>query len=251
MADKNKKHGKKSNPVIPHIDKMGEVETENKVLKIQQYIFNNSKKISYIAGALILAVVLVFIINGKMKTSKSENTQKAMVALSRIVPYYEAPDFKRALFGDSSATIRGERIIGLIEIVNTYSGTEQANLAALYAGNSFLTLDKANEAIEYFEDALNSQSNEVLQAAYAGLGACYEILANLDEAATYYQKAKDIAVSDNAVGRYSYYAARAYEKLNKKDKAEKIYKEIINKSKFSEFANYAKAGLVRLGIKID
>ena len=252
MAGKNQKKNKKTNPVISHhIDKMVEVETDNKILKIQQYIYNNSKKISYIAIGLIITVVLIFIINGTMKKSKSKKTQKAMVALSRIVPYYNAPDFKRALFGDSAKTVRGERVIGLIDIIDEYSGTEQATLAAFYAGNSYLTLNKATEAIEYFEKALDSKSNEVLQASYAGLGACYEILGNLDNAAENYQKASDLAISDNAIGRYSYYAARSYEKLNKKEKAEKIYKKIINKSKFSEFANYAKAGLVRLGIKID
>jgi len=251
MAGKNQRKNKKSSPVIPHIDKMGAVETENRVLKIQQYIYNNSKKISYIAIGLIITVVLIFIINGTMQKSKSKKTQKAMVALSRIVPYYNAPDFKRALFGDSAKTVRGERVIGLLDIIDEYSGTDQAILAALYAGNSYLTLNKANEAIEYFEKALDSKSNEVLQASYAGLGACYEILGNLDDAAENYQKASDLAISDNAIGRYSYYTARVYEKLNKKEKAEKIYKKIINKSKFSEFANYAKAGLVRLGIKID
>ncbi len=251
MAGKKQKQGRKTNPVIPHIDKMGEIETDNKVLKIQQYVYNNAKKISYIAGILIVGVILAFVINGTLKKSNSKKTQKAMVALNRITPYYNAPDFKRALFGDSSKTIRGERIIGLLEIIDEYSGTEQANLASLYAGNSYLTLNKANEAIEYFEKALDSKSNEVLQASYAGLGSCYEILGSLEESADNFQKAKDLAVSDNAEARYSYYEARAYEKLNKKDKAENIYKDIINKNKFSEFANYAKAGLVRLGIKID
>lgn len=251
MAEKKQKHNKKHDPVIPHIDKMGAIETNNKVLKIQKYIYDNSRKISYIAIAVIVAVVLIFVINGTLTKNKSKKTQKAMVALSRIVPYYEAPDFKKALFGDSTKTIRGERVIGLLEIIDEYSGTDEAILAALYAGNSYLTLNKANEAIEYLEEALESKSNEVVQAAYAGLGACYEINGDLEEAANNYQKASDLAITDNAIGRYSYYTARVYEKLKKKEKAEKIYKKIINKSKFSEFANYSKAGLVRLGIKID
>ena len=251
MAGKKQKHNKKQSPVIPHIDKMGEMGTDNKILKIQNYIYNNSKKISYIAIAVIVGVVLIFVIKGTLTKNKAEKTQKAMTALSRIMPYYNAPDFKRALFGDSAKTMRGERVIGLLDIIDKYSGTDQAILAALYAGNSYLTLNKADEAIEYFEEALDSKSNEVVQAAYAGLGSCYDIKGDLEKAADNYQKASDLAISDNAISRYSYYAARDYEKLNKKEKAEKIYNFIINKGKFSEFANYAKAGLVRLGIKID
>ncbi|MFC2131143.1 tol-pal system YbgF family protein [Bacteroidota bacterium] len=228
-----------------------EFETDNKVLKVQQFIFNNSKAISYSFLGIIVIVALIFVVKNTVQKNTDEGMQKAIVALDRILPYFDAPDYKKALFGDSSKTIRGDRVIGLLEIVEEFGSTKQGKVAALYAGNSYLAINKAEDAIEYFDIALDSPSKIVLEGAYAGLGACNEIVGEFDEAASYYIKSSEIAITESSKARYNYYAAKNYEKLGNKDAAEKIYKEIIAKNKYSEFSNFSKAGLVRLGMKID
>lgn len=250
MADKNNNEKEKkgtSTKVVVKVDP----ETTNKVERAQHFILNNGKAISYVSLGLIVVVVLIFVVKNMVQKNTDENQQKATVALDRIMPYYDAPDYKKALFGDSSRTVRGQRIIGLLEIINQYGGTLQENIAALYAGNSYLALNKTKEAIEYFEIALDSPSKIVLEGANAGLGACNEISGDYKEAANYYIKSAELAISDLTKARYNYYAAKSYEKSGDIESAEKLYREIIARNKYSEFSNYSKAGLSRLGMKID
>lgn len=250
MANLEEKQSKEEK-VSKSKDKGAVEPQENLIVRAQQFIYENSKVISYSLIGLIVLVTLGFFLKSYLENKSAEDREKAMVALTRILPYYDAPDYRRALFGDSVAQVRGERVIGLLEIVEKYEGTDQGKLAALYAGSSYLALSKAEEAIEYFEIASESESKVVLAGAYAGLGASYELLKEFDKSAKYYSQAAELAVSDATKNRYSFYAARAYEQKGEKQAAAKIYKEIIAKDKFSEFSNYAKVGLVRLGIKID
>jgi tetratricopeptide (TPR) repeat protein len=251
MADLNENKGKEQRVSKTQSKELKDEQSENLVARAQQFIYDNSKAVSYSLIGLIVLVTLGFFLKNYLEKSGEENRQKAMVALTRILPYYEAPDYKRALFGDSTKTVRGEKIIGLLEIIEKYEDTDQGKLAALYAGSSYLALNKAKEAVEFFEIATDSPSKVVLTGAYAGLGASYELLKDLDNAVEYFVKASELAVTDASKFRYSYYAAKTYEKKGDKESAEKIYREIIAKDKFSEFANYSRAGLVRLGMKID
>jgi tetratricopeptide (TPR) repeat protein len=228
-----------------------DLETNNKILKIQQFIYNNSKMISYVSVAVIVIVALIFIVKNTMQKNTEEGTQKVMVALNRILPYYESQDYTKALFGDSSRVIRSEQVIGLVDIVDEYENYKQGMLAALYAGNAYLALNKHEDAAEYFEIASDSPSKIVIEGAYAGLAACMELQGDNRKAADYYLKASELAITETTKARYSYFAALNLEKSNKKNEAENIYREIINKNKYSEFANYSKSGLVRLGMEID
>jgi tetratricopeptide (TPR) repeat protein len=232
-------------------DEIVEPETDNTIIKMQHYIYKNSKMISIISIAVILLVAGIFIGKNIWDKTSDENAQKASVALDRIIPYYDAPDYKKALFGDSARTVRGEKIIGLLDIVDQFEGTKQGKIAALYAGNSYLALNKADEAIEFFEIATKSASKVVLAGAYAGLGASYELLGNYEDAVSNFVMASEYSLTDITIARYNYYAGLNYEKLGKKENAINLYNEIIAKNKFNEFGNLAKAGLVRLGMKID
>ena len=232
-------------------DSRVEVETDNKIVKAQHFIYNNRNLISYVAIAIIAAVVGLYWLTNYMTQESKISSEKAMVALDRIYKYYDAPDYKKALFGDSSATVRGERVIGLLEIIDEYGGTDQAYVASFYAGNSYLALSKADEAMGYFEKASGSSSKLILQGAYSGMGACYELKNDLEQAASYYSKASDLAVDDLAKARLSYYAALCYEKSGDKEKAIELYTHISNKNRYNEFGNFSKAGLSRLGMKID
>ena len=250
MAEKNNREKEKKGNTAKEVAKV-DAEPTNKVERAQHFIFNNSKVISYLSLGVIIVVVLIFVIKNIVQKNTDESQQKAIVALDRILPYYDAPDYKKALFGDSSRTVRGQRIIGLLEIIEEFNGTLQEKIAALYAGNSYLALNKAKEAVEYFEIALDSPSKIVLEGANAGLGSCNEILGDYEEAASYYVKSSELAISDLTKARYNYYAAKSYEKSGDIEAAEKLYKDIIARNKYSEFSNYSKAGLSRLGMKID
>lgn len=218
--------------------------------RLQLFIEENQKAINIGAIAVIALVVIIFVVRYFVSKSEEEKENKASVAISRILPYIENAEYEIALRGDKTKKVRGEDVIGLIEIVKKYKGVPQSYVAAVYAGNCYLQLEKYQEAIEYFKIALGSKSSIVLEGASAGLGVCYESLNNYSEAAKYYEMASNYALPVGVKDRYMYFQALCLEKLGDKKKAEKVFRTIIGNNQ-SEFVGFAKAGLVRLGTIIE
>lgn len=223
---------------------------EKESTRFQQFVEQNRKAINIGAVGVIVLVVLVFVVRYFVSKSEEEMEDKASVAISRVLPYLEVADYQKALYGDKTKKVRGENVVGLIEIVNNYKGTPQGKAAALYAGNCLLQINKYTEALEYFKIALDSKSNIVLEGASAGLAVTYESIKNYSEAAKYYELASTYALPTSVKNRYMYFAALCFEKIVDKAKAEKLYRQIIGDNQ-SEFVGLSKAGLVRLGIIIE
>lgn len=247
----NKDNLEKEEKVSKKDSKPQSKEKVNLIVKIQGYIENNRKKVMTVSTVVVVATVLFFVIKGFVEKKSEENQKIASVSLSRILPYYTSNDYQRALFGDSLRTVRGQKIIGLVMIADEYGSTAQGKVAALYAGNCYLSMNQANESKKYFEMATGASSTLVKMGAYAGLGASYELQNNLSEAVKNYERASEIAETDDSKIRYTYYSALCNEKLGNKETAEKKYRQIIDESGFSEFSKYAKIGLTRLGMIIE
>jgi tetratricopeptide (TPR) repeat protein len=224
--------------------------TEKEPSALQQFIERNQKAINIGAGAVILLVALIFVIRYFVLKSEEEKEIKASVAISRILPYIENAQYELALRGDKTKKVRGEEVIGLVDIVRKYKGVAPSYVAALYAGNCYLQLEKYSDAVEYFKIALDSKSNIVLEGATAGLGVAYESTGNFQEAIKYYEMASRYALPIGVKDRYLFFQALCFEKIGEKKKAEKLYRTIIGDNQ-SEFVNEAKAGLVRLGTIIE
>ena len=114
----------------------------------------------------------------------------------------------------------------------------------------YFNLEKYNEAIDYYKKASKSESNLILEGAYSGLAVCYEFQNNFNEAIKSYESALENSTSIDSKGKYQYFIALCYEKLGEKDKAEKLFREILITNK-SEFVSQAKIGLIRLGTEIE
>lgn len=211
--------------------------------------FLKKYKNQVIIGAIIVVVVVVagvFLFNNSTKKE-----EQASLYFSRIEPYVEQGNYEIALKGDDKITVRGEKLKGLIYVVNEYKGTSAGKLAALFAGNSLINLHKYNEAKEYFEIALNNEAPVVKQGANAGLGNVFEYNKEYKEASEYYQKAAGYAADNEVKAQYVLYAAICLEKAKDKEKAIAQYKEVLNLVPNSDMSDLAKQGLTRLGIVID
>src|SRR5512133_1518364 len=90
-----------------------------------------------IIGLVLLA--LVGVVAYVMINSAKEN-DRAQLELARIRPYYDRGEFAVAGNGDSSKTYGGEKIHGLLYIVNEWGSTASGKIAALYLGNSYVAL---------------------------------------------------------------------------------------------------------------
>ena len=218
--------------------------------RIQAYVEANSKKVMIVSTSIIVVTVLIFVVKGIVEKNAEENKQLASLKISRILPYYQQGDFKKAFDGDPSKTIRNDKVIGLNEIISKYGGTKQAKFAAVFAGNSLLAMNRTSEAVQYFEKGLDSPASIIVEAANAGLGICSENSGKYKEAAEYYQKAALVAISPASIGKYEYFEAICREKIGEKEAAEKLYREIILENK-SDYVGLAKSSLSRLGMIIE
>jgi tetratricopeptide (TPR) repeat protein len=215
--------------------------------KIQLFIQENTRWV--IIGGIAFVAIIAYLFYFSSSSVKSSN--EASVALSRVLSYYTTMDYELALNGNPAQKVRGEAVIGLLKIVDTYKRTEQGKVAALYAANCYIGLKKYDQAENYFKIAKGSGSDIVKSGAYGGLGICAELKNDFKEAASKYEEAAELSADNAGKPRYQYYAAMNYEKSGDKKKAENLYREIIGATPFSEFSGMAKSGLSRLGMIIE
>ncbi len=220
---------------------------EVEISSFEYFVQNNRNMIIIVSVVLIAAIGALFYFRSTMQTASKE----ASIALARIMPYYSNQNYELALNGNPQLKMRGEQVIGLLKIVDNYKSSREGKLAALYAGNCYLGLNKYDKAEEYFDIAKDSKSHLVESGAFAGLAVCHENGGNYEDAARNYKKAAEILGDVPARAKFKYYTGLCYEKSGEASKAETIYREIINRYEYSEFTGPAKTGLIRLGMIIE
>ncbi len=202
---------------------------------------------------MIIAVVAIVIIGVVwfLRYKSEQDSSRASVLLSRVMPLIESAEYQKALDGDPQMKYRGESVKGLIQIVNEFEGTDQGKLAALHAANAYLSLGKHKEAAKYFDIATGSPAKLIQSGANAGKGACLELEGKYKEAAEMYEKASTLSEEDNVKARYLTYTGLCFEKVKDNANAEKYFRQVVDFFGNTEFANTAKSGLVRIGTKIE
>ncbi len=197
-------------------------------------------------GIVVVAIIAVVFYN----KSKNEKEKEASAALARVRTMYESGEYAKALSGDATKIIRDTPLIGLQGIVEQYGSTENGKVAALYAGNSLISLKKHAEAAGYFEKAQGSASVEVAVGALIGLAICKEEQKDHLNAGDYYDKAAQQTLQTTMKDKYKLYAALNYEKAGNKEKAEKFFREIL-RGESMEYIGESKSGLTRLGMIVE
>lgn len=221
---------------------------ETKTVELNQNFVEKYRNIiiGISVGIIVIVAGLYF-----YRNQQQEKSKQSAVALTRISGYYENDLYEKALNGDPDSTVRGEKIIGLLDIVNKFGGTSQASVAALYAGNCYINMQDYESAKKYFEKARSSESQIVKLGAMSGLGIIAEKNQDYQSAAKFYSDAAEISSDENTKSRYKFYSALSYEKQGESEKAIEIYREIVDKSATSEFADLSKNGIARIGMKIE
>lgn len=201
-----------------------------------------------IVSIVVIALVALLIY---MKYQAEENEIKASTLMTRIVPYFQAGDFEKALNGDPDKTYLGEKVVGLKQIADEYQSTSQGKIASLYVATIYADTADYDNALNYFEKAAKADANIIKMGGMAGIASVHEHKGNLKDAAQNYLSASELAEDDNTKSRYSFYAALCFEKTGDKANAEKIFRTIIEENQLTEFTPLAKAGLIRIGTIIE
>ncbi|MFP4369100.1 MAG: tetratricopeptide repeat protein [Candidatus Kapaibacterium sp.] len=207
------------------------------------------QKYRTIVIAVSLAIVIIAGLIFYMQSRTDEAAVEASAHLSKVLPHYNANDYEIALNGGESEN-GGGKFLGLKEIADRYDN-EQGNMAALYTGRIYLHNKDYENAEKYFSKAEGADARITKMGAKAGFAASEEGKGNYSEAASLYEEAFNLAEQDMVKSRYKYFAAYANERAGDKEKAISLYRDIIASDEYSEFAAYAKSGLVRLGMKIE
>jgi len=168
---------------------------------------NNRQAVIGVAAGIIAVVVLVLAWNWY----QGNRNEQALSEMAEAVRMYEAGSWQAALDGNVS-------YLGLLDIVDSYGGTNSGNLARFYAADALFRTGDMDRALEMFESY--SKGNDYIGAsAFAGEAAIHEIQGDHGRAGDLYMRAANVFSSDITSPMYLSNAARAYTQAGNTDDA--------------------------------
>ncbi len=201
-------------------DKIESIETA--LGKTEQYIEENRKSLTIIAGAIVAIVAIYFGFTRFYLKPKEEKAESQMYIAEH---YFEIDSFKLALNGDGNYP-------GFLNIIDDYRLTKSANLSTYYAGICYKNLGKYNLAIDYLKK-FDLDDKLISSVALGSIGDCYSEINQSDEAVKYYERAADHVKNEFTSPIYLMRAGILLEETGAFKKALKIYSRIekeFNKS---------------------
>lgn len=193
-----------------------ELEIMNEALtRSEQFIEKNQKNLLIAIAAIVVIVVGVIVFRHYYLVPKEKAAQEMIYLGER---YFAVDSFKVALQGD------GAEFIGFEAIIDDYSATKTAKLAAAYAGLCYKGMGDNEKAIDYLSKS-NADDIMVSPALVGAIGDCYVELGKAAKAVSYFEKAAE-SENEMLAPIYLMKAARVYESLEKYGKALKIYEKI-------------------------
>jgi predicted negative regulator of RcsB-dependent stress response len=188
------------------------------------------KKQLVIALILIIAVTAGGVFFWMQKTKADE--EKASLALSKVVPWIET--------GDSARATKELKVI-----INSYGGTPSGNVAKLYLGTIYYTMNRPGEALAMY-NAFSSGNKDLQASALAGAASCNVQKKAYAAAAEGFEKASATAENEALKAMYLNKAAESDIAAGKPDKAVKLFDQIIKNWPGTSSAAVAQRSLWRL-----
>jgi tetratricopeptide (TPR) repeat protein len=188
---------------------------EESLTKAEMYVEDNKNNLMVIVLAIALGFSAFFAYD-RFYVQPNENN--ALTEMYMAEKNFEQNKFQEALDGD-------EQYAGLLEIIDSYSGTNAANLAEYYAGISYLKLGDAEAAIEHL-DNFSSDDEMLAPIAKGAIGDAFSELGQNEEALNYYVEAAELRTNNFTTPIYLMKAGNAAYDLGNEDQALKLYKRI-------------------------
>lgn len=189
---------------------------ENKeVVKSGSFVQENQKSLLFIAGAIVLMIV-IYIAYLKLYLGPREVTAANQMHVAQ--DFWAKKDWDKAIKGDAGYP-------GFEKIISDYSNTKVANLAYFYLGTAYLNKGEFRKAIDNFN---NYRGDDMMVAAEAlgSIGDAYVELKDYEKAETYFKKAIDKANNPFLSPLYLKKLGLVYEAKNNKEAATEAYKKI-------------------------
>jgi len=210
---------------------------ENVLTRTEQFIENNQKIItSVVLGIVILVGAYLLFNRYYMKPMENE----AKNQMFRAEQYFARDSFRLALQGDGN-------YLGFNDIIEEYGMTQSSNLAQYYAGISHLRLGNYDQAIEHLKEF--DVNDKIIEPEKLGaIGNAYLEKGNQEEALDYFEKAMN--ADDNAFTTplYMSKAAFVYEQMGEYQEAIDLFQKIMRKYPNSAQSQQADKNIARLKV---
>lgn len=214
--------------------KINEAAAQEQSLNKQEELFLKFRKQILIAVAAVVVIIAGIVVYNTFVAGPRET--KASTAIAKAQDAFAQNDYQKALNGDKTQE-------GFLAVIENYGGTDAANLAKLYAGLCYASLNKWQEAVKYLDDFSTQGDAMISPAATAALGNALAHTGDIDKAISTLKKAASMADSESEEGvnnslspSFLIQAARLLESQGKTADALAIYNDIKNK-----YANSAAA----------
>lgn len=155
--------------------------------------FENNKTIILGAIFALAALVIGYFVYQTFVVKPAE--ENAMADLRSAQVEFERDSFNRALINPNP------EILGFVDIVDQYGGTNAGNLANYYAAVSYLNLGRYDAAISYMND-FDARGTMLEAMKYGIIADAQSEQDNFDAAISGYQKAIDAAGDNFVTGGY-------------------------------------------------
>ena len=206
MATKKEQEIKKGEETLENV--------ETALSKTELWIEEHQK---LIYGVIAAIIVIAGIIWG-LKALNDKKDRTASNEIFTAQKYFEKEMYDAALVGDGN-------YLGFTEVYDAYKSTKTGKLAAYYAGSSNMKLGKYNEAIDYLKKYTGN--DEILAPmALGAIGDCYMELEDMNQAVAYYEKAVNKSKNEFTGPMFLTKAGMTYEILGDYANALKCYKAL-------------------------
>lgn len=177
---------------------------DDKVLELYynslNYFNNNKKRVYTILGiaAVVIAIVFIYFMR------KGEQSENAMIELTKVSEIYATGNYQAAINGDSLGYSKG-----LLFLVNEFGSTQSGEVGKVMLANSYYNLGDYGNAERYYNDY--SGDDPILKAAaIAGVAAVKGAMGNFVEAAKEYEDAANVSELVALNDEYLFSAAKNY-----------------------------------------
>ncbi len=161
-----------------------------------------SRPIIYVGGAVIVGIIAWFIYQNYVKLPKERKANEAIFPAEAVFDRMAATGFSKDsvnLVLNGGTTADGKTIVGLLKIINTYSGTAAANRATYMTGATYLQVKDFDKAIKYLKDFEGNGADQVESKADIMIGHAYAEQKKIEDALSYYKKAAAVNEKDDAI----------------------------------------------------
>ncbi len=199
--------------------------------KAVDFLKENMNKVTIGLAVILAVIIFATLVHRSKKAAELNASVKLAEANSKIVR------------GDLQQTIDI-----LLSMSENYSGTNSASRGVYLLAYTYFQKGEYENAVTYFKKYLDDYANDPIltDAAYSGLGACYEQMGKFADAAQSYEKGATKFVDHFNAPQQLMDAARCYVSINRIADARNCYETVIEKYPESEFKKDAELFLARL-----